>query len=262
MLLEGKKIAKKIQNQLKAKVRKNNLRPGLAIILIGENPNSKTYVGLKEKASQKLNFYFKKIFFPINCQESKILSTIEKLNQEPALHGLMIQMPVPSHLNPNSLVNAIDLRKDVDGFLQKSKFTPPTHQAILTLIKKSKKKLKNKKAIILSKNSIFALPLKRILEAESIRAIHKKTIPKNISSFDLIISAQGEPNLIQPPMLKKKAIVIDVGYSKIKGKPCGDVDPICQKRKDLFISPVPGGVGPLTVAYLLKNVYLSALNQK
>ncbi|MCF7907004.1 bifunctional 5,10-methylenetetrahydrofolate dehydrogenase/5,10-methenyltetrahydrofolate cyclohydrolase [Patescibacteria group bacterium] len=262
MLLDGKKIAKKIQSQLKEGVHKNNLRPGLAIILIGENPNSKTYIRLKEKASQRLNFYFQKIFFPTNCQKSEILSTIENLNSDPNLHGLMIQMPVPSQFDPDFLINKINPQKDVDGFLQKSKFTPPTHQAILTLIKESKRELKGKQAIILSKNPIFALPLKKILEQESIIAVHERTIPNRISSFDLVISALGEPKIIQPLMLKKNAIVIDVGYSKIKGKAWGDVDPRCQKRGDLFISPVPGGVGPLTVAYLLKNVYISALDQK
>jgi 5,10-methylene-tetrahydrofolate dehydrogenase/methenyl tetrahydrofolate cyclohydrolase len=171
-------------------------------------------------------------------------------------------MPVPSQFHPNLLVNKIDPKKDVDGFLKNSKFTPPTHQAVLALIKESKRELKGKQAIILSKNPIFALPLKKLLEQESIVAVHEKIIPSYISSFDLIISAQGKPNLIQPSMLKKNAIVIDVGYSKIKGKPWGDVNPQCQKRKDLFISPVPGGVGPLTVAYLLKNVYIAALGQK
>jgi methylenetetrahydrofolate dehydrogenase (NADP+)/methenyltetrahydrofolate cyclohydrolase len=262
MLLNGKKIAEKIKNSLKEKVHKNDLRPGLAIILIGENPNSKTYIRLKEKASQKLNFYFQKIFFPANCQESEILSTIKELNSNSNLHGLMIQMPVPPQFNPDSLVNQINPKKDVDGFLQESKFTPPTHQAIMTLIQKSQREIKNKKALILSKNPIFGLPLTKLLKEESVLSVCEKTIPHQITSFDLIISALGEAKIIQSSMLKKNAIVIDVGYSKIKGKAWGDVDPECQKRKDLFISPVPGGVGPLTVAYLLKNVYLAALEQK
>ena len=261
MILDGKKIAGQIKKRLKNNIEKHKLVPGLAIILIGKNPNSAIYVKLKQKASKKIGIKCQTFLLESNCRQKEILNLIKKLNNNSTIHGIIIQMPLPKRLNPDLLVNSILAKKDVDGFQKKSKFNSPTHQAIIKLIKASKQNLKNKKALILSKNLTFANPLKNILQNLSIKTFYEVSPHKNISDADIIISALGQPNVIKPKMIKENAIVIDVGYSRIKDKAWGDVDSGV-KEKNVFLSPVPGGVGPLTVAYLLKNVYLSARNKK
>ncbi|OQX71253.1 hypothetical protein B6D52_02080 [Candidatus Parcubacteria bacterium 4484_255] len=262
MLLNGKKIAQKIKKRLKNNIERRKLIPGLAIILIGKNPNSAVYVRLKQKASKNIGIKCQTFLLSSKCRQKDVLNLIEKLNNDPKTHGIIIQMPVPKRFNPDLLVNSILPSKDIDGFQKKSKFVSPTHQAIIRLMKASKQNLKNKKAIILSKNPIFANPLKNLLKNLSIETFYEVSPHhKNICEADIIISALGKPNIIKPKMIKKNAIVIDVGYSRINNKLFGDVDSKI-KRKDVFLSPVPGGVGPLTVAYLLKNVYLSARNIK
>ncbi len=257
MILNGKKIAEQIKKQLKNNIEKYKLVPGLAIILIGKNQNSNIYVKLKQKASKSIGIRCQTFPFPSKCKQKDILKLIEKLNNDPKIHGIIIQMPIPKRLNPNLLVNSISPNKDVDGFQEKSKFRSPTHQAIIKLIKASKQNLKNKKALILSKNHIFANPLKDFLGELSILSSWDVKPSKNIHRADIIISVLGQPNIIKPKMVKENAIVIDVGYSRIKNKAYGDVSHKV-KEKNVFVSPVPGGVGPLTVIYLLKNVYLSA----
>lgn len=261
MILNGKKIAGQIRKQLKNNIEKHKLIPGLAIILIGKNPNSAIYVKLKQKASKKIGIKCQTFLFASKCKQKDVLNLIEKLNNNLKIHGIIIQMPVPKHLNPDLLVNSILPNKDVDGFQKKSKFNSPTHQAIIRLIKASKQNLKNKKAIILCKNPIFANPLKNLLEKHSLLTSWRVSPSKEIGKADIIISALGQPNIVKPIMVKKNAIVIDVGYSRIKNRTWGDVDSK-MKEKNVFLSPVPGGVGPLTVAYLLKNVYLSACGKK
>jgi len=261
MILNGKKIAEQIRKRLKDNIEKYKLIPGLAIILIGKNPSSAIYVKLKQKVSKNIGIKCQTFLFTSKCKQKDILSLIKKLNNNPKIHGIIIQMPVPKRLNPNLLVNSILPSKDVDGFQEESKFKSPTHQAIIKLIKASKQNLKNKKALILSKNPIFSNPLKNLLEKKLMLNCWGSYPFNNIFKADIIISALGEPNIIKPRMIKKNAIVIDVGYSRIKDKVWGDVDHKV-KEKNIFLSPVPGGVGPLTVAYLLKNVYLSAHNKK
>jgi len=261
MILDGKKIARQIRKQLKNNIEKYKLVPCLAIILIGKNPNSAVYVRLKQKASKNIGIKCQTFLFTSKCKQKDVLNLIKKLNNDSKTHGLIIQMPVAKRLNPDLLVNSILPNKDVDGFQKKSKFNSPTHQAIIKLIKASKQNLKYKKALILSKNPIFANPLKNLLQNLSIETSWEVKPSKNICEADIIISALGKPNIIKPKMVKKNAIVIDVGYSRIKNKAWGDVDSK-MKKENVFLSPVPGGVGPLTVAYLLKNVYLSARNTK
>jgi len=261
MILNGKKIAEQIKKRLKDNIEKYKLIPGLAIILIGKNPSSTIYVKLKQKVSKNIEINCQTFLFTSKCNQRDILSLIKKLNNNLKIHGIIIQMPISKRLNPSLLVNSILPSKDVDGFQKESKFKSPTHQAIIKLIKTSKQNLKNKKAIILSKNPIFSDPLKNLLEKELMLNCWGSYPFKNIFKADVIISALGEPNIIKPRMVKKNAIVIDVGYSRIKNKVWGDVDHKV-KEKDIFLSPVPGGVGPLTVAYLLKNVYLSTRNKK
>lgn len=267
-LLNGRKLAETIKQQLKRQVGRKKHKPGLAVILIGKNPASEIYVKLKEKAADEIGINFKKFIFSSKISQKKIIKLIEKLNRDQKIHGIIVQLPLPKHLNPNQIIREIDPQKDVDGFVPGSKFISPTHQAILTLLKSAKINLKNKRAVILAKNLVFAEPLKKILEKKKIKtkivllSTHhlcprSRQLMTQLKKANLIIIALGEPHFLKPSMIKKNSIIIDVGYSRIGGRPAGDVDPACGQKAS-FISPVPGGVGPLTVIFLLKNAVKSS----
>jgi methylenetetrahydrofolate dehydrogenase (NADP+)/methenyltetrahydrofolate cyclohydrolase len=261
-MLKGKKIAQSIEKQLKEKIKQKHLQPGLAVILIGQNPASKIYVSLKEKAAQRIGIKVKKILLPGKTSFKRVVDLIEKLNQDKKTHGIVIQLPLPSHLNSKKIISCLSPEKDVDGFLKNSKFISPVHQAILELIKQSKKNLKNKSGLILSKkNSIFAQNLEKLLEAKKIKtknlAIKNNLPQKEIKKADLLITILGQPEIIKPEMVNKKAVLIDVGYSQRKGKSFGDLDKKIYQKIET-VSPVPDGIGPLTVVYLLKNVVKAA----
>jgi len=260
MLLNGKKIAKRIKKTLMTKIKRMKNKPGLAVILVGKNPNSLVYVKLKEKIAKEIGINFKKIILSAKISQKRLLKLINKLNKNKKINGIIIQLPLPKHFNTNKIIQEILPEKDIDGFHPKTKFISPTHQAILRLLKETKTNLKNKKAIIFVKNKIFAQPLEKLLRKRKIKTkiiyFKEKKYKNKIKKADILIVALGKPKFIKEKMIKKNSIVIDVGYNRIKGKPIGDVDKKCYKKAK-SISPVPGGVGPLTVIYLMKNVYLA-----
>lgn len=257
MLLNGKKIAKENKERLKKKIKKLKNKPGLATILIGKNSSSLIYVRLKEKMAKEIGINFKKILLSGKTAQKEIINLIERLNKNKKINGIIVQLPLPKKFNTNKIIQKISPNKDVDGFHPKTKFVSPAHQAILRLLKQTKISLRNKKAAIFVKNKAFAQPLKNLLEKRGIKTeivyFKEKNYIKKIKKADILIVALGKPKFVKPKMIKKNSIVIDVGYSRIKGKPIGDVDKKCYKKAK-FISPVPGGVGPLTVVYLMKNV--------
>lgn len=257
-ILNGKKIAEKIIKGLKKNIEKNKTKPGLAVILVGRRPDSLIYVKLKQKKCEEIGINFKKFTFPTSVSQKKLIKLIEKLNQDKKIHGLIIQFPVPKKLNYDRLIKKISSFKDVDGFGPKTKFVSPLHQSIVRLIKQSSKKLKNKQTIILGNSQIFTQPLKDILSKKGARVkiilFKKQRLTNQIKKADILIVSLGIPNFIKPSMIKKNSVIIDIGFNRIKGKSIGDVDPGVSKKTP-YLSPVPGGVGPLTVAYLLKNVY-------
>jgi methylenetetrahydrofolate dehydrogenase (NADP+)/methenyltetrahydrofolate cyclohydrolase len=260
MVLNGKNITKKLEVNLKRQIEKLNRPPCLAIILVGKNPASLIYVKLKEKKASVLGIKIKRFDFPSSTSQKNIIALIKNLIKK--TDGIIVQLPLPKHLNTNKIIETIPVELDVDGFRKNSLFVSPTHQAILCLLKKNKIKLAGKKAIILANSFIFSQPLKKLLEKEKIKTeILINPSKQNFSQFDIIITALGKPYFIKPKMINKKNIIIDVGYNRVKGKPVGDVDPKCQKVAT-FVSPVPGGIGPLTIFFLLKNVYLSAKNKQ
>jgi len=261
MILDGRKISKEVAKQIEKNIKKYKLKPCLAVILIGKNPGSLIYVHLKQKAAKKIGIDFKKFAFNKNISQKKVLELINKLNKDKKIHGIIIQVPTPKQLHTPTLLKAVSSEKDVDAFKDESKFIPPIHQGVIKLIKTSKKSLKNKKVLILGKNPFFIKGLESLLKKLGLKpkTIYiKNNLPrKEIQKSDVLITILGKPHIIKPAMIKKNAILIDVGYSRIKGKSYGDIDPLV-KNKTSYASLVPGGVGPLTVIYLLKNVYLAA----
>ncbi|MDD2646671.1 MAG: bifunctional 5,10-methylenetetrahydrofolate dehydrogenase/5,10-methenyltetrahydrofolate cyclohydrolase [Patescibacteria group bacterium] len=258
-LLLGKPGADKVLSSVKRKISHNRKRPCLSAILVGHDKASLTYVRIKERACQRVGIDFKKYLLPENISESKIAKLIKKINNDKRINGLIIQLPLPRHLNQEKITRLVSPEKDVDGFVVGTQFVSPVYQGIIFLIKQSGLKLKNKKAVILSNSYTFADPLAKILLKKKVSTdiiVVKKLNPgdkKIIKKADIIISALGRSHFIKPNLIKNKSLIIDIGFSHSHGKLCGDASPFCQMKAG-FVSPVPGGIGPLTVAFLLKNL--------
>jgi len=266
-IINGRQMAARIKYNLKNKVAKLKIKPGLAIILVGKNPASEIYVKLKEKAAQEVGINFRKYLLPARTKLIKLTKLIKDLNKDRNIHGIVVQFPLPKNLDADKIVEAIEPKKDVDGFhptniqlLKKgrARLIPGVLAGIIKLLESTKVNLKNKKCVILSNCQIFAAPLAFLLEQKKLRTkiiyppFH--SIKKSLGLADVIISAVGRPQFIKGNMIKRGSILLDVGFSRLKGAAVGDFDfASCVEKAD-YITPVPGGVGPMTVAMLLFNV--------
>lgn len=281
-VIDGRAIAQKIRKELKQKIQASGITPGLAVILVGNDPASHLYVSLKEKACVEVGIHFEKYLFFATEPEEKIVSKIIALNQRPDIHGIIVQLPLPSQFDTNKIIQAIDPRKDADGFHPKNtkmffagqgRVTPVTTKAIITLIESTGISLTNKSTIILANSHIFADPIKKMLDDRGAKTeilIYNPITPlnyyTNIPLANILITALGQPQIINAQHIKDDAIVIDVGTTRVNlgtdeqpiWKTIGDVDQEGLKEKPGFITPVPGGVGPVTVATLLENIFALA----
>lgn len=278
-IIDGKTIALKIRQELKEKISASGAKPGLAAILIGADPASHLYVSLKEKACVELGIHFEKYLFFAAEPEEKIINQIKILNQRPDIHGILVQLPLPSQYNENKIIQTIDPNKDADGFhptnlklLEKGqpKIIPVTTKAIIKLIESTNIPLANKQAVILANSSIFASPIKKILEGKGVKTeiiIYNPDMPLHqypiMSTADIFITAVGRPKIVTGSVIKDGAVVVDVGTTRVnvgteeapEWKTVGDVDFASTEAKNGFITPVPGGVGPVTVAMLLESIF-------
>ncbi|MCX6763423.1 MAG: bifunctional 5,10-methylenetetrahydrofolate dehydrogenase/5,10-methenyltetrahydrofolate cyclohydrolase [Candidatus Moranbacteria bacterium] len=273
MILYGKKIAEKILRITAQKIKSEKLKPSLAVVLIGENKASRLYVSLKAKAAEKIGVKFSLYKFKENAGEREIIEEINSLNKDSKTNGIIVQLPLPKKYNTQKIINSISPRKDVDGFSAKggsasgghpNKFLPVFPRAILELIKATEINLRNKKAVIVGNSKIFGETMKKMLEEEKIQAEYALTPTLSrrerglISQADILISAVGKPGIIKGEMIKSGVIIIDGGITKVGKKVLGDADFNSTKNKASYITPVPGGVGPVTIACLLRNIYLAA----
>jgi methylenetetrahydrofolate dehydrogenase (NADP+) / methenyltetrahydrofolate cyclohydrolase len=256
-LLDGKLLAAKILVQVKDKVANLDIKPGLAAILVGDNEASRIYLKLKEKACLEVGINFSSYLFPANYKEEQIIEAIKFLNIDTDIQGILVQLPLPQGFNTEKIIQAIDPQKDIDGFQLNSPFTSPTALGILELLNETKVDFKGKNITILANSEEFANPFKKLLPESIVEYINPKLQTSDFglrtSKADVLIVALGKPHYIKPDMIKKDAILIDVGISKIDGKTVGDIDLSCDQVAS-WRSPVPGGVGPLTVAMLLQNL--------
>lgn len=272
-LIDGRSLAKKIRAELKDKIAAFGLTPGLGVILVGDDPASHLYVRLKKKACAEAGIYFEKYLFPADATEEKIIEKIKQLNAAPNIHGILVQLPLPFHLDPNRVIAAIDPTKDADGFHPdnvkllregRTAVEPVLAKAIWRLIEDARKNagLNGKKCLIIGNSDAFTEPLEIFLQQKGLTASHVHFQQLNrsvIKQFDIVIIAIGQPNFLTGKDLKDNAIVIDVGINRLpNGAICGDVDFESTQNKNGWLTPVPGGVGPVTVAMLLENVYLLA----
>jgi len=256
-LLNGKLLADQILTQVKAKISTLDIQPGLAAILVGDNEASKLYLKLKETACLEAGINFSSYLFPADYKEEQIIEAIKFLNVDTDIQGVLVQLPLPEGLDTDKIIGTIDPSKDIDGFQPNSPFTSPTALGIIELLKETKVNLSGKNVTILSNSETFAQPFKKLLPDSNIQYVNPKSIIHNLSSIilnsDVLIAAVGQPNYIKPTMIKKGAILIDVGINKVNDKTVGDIDPACDAIAS-WRSPVPGGVGPMTVAMLLQNL--------
>lgn len=264
-LLNGQELADKIKSDLTRQILVLGRKPGLAAILVGDNEASKAYLKLKEKACEEVGIDFHKYLCPKNIDQKELIELIKFLNKDDEVDGLLLQLPLPEGYETQKIINFISQDKDVDGFFsngEKNKVVPPTISAIRELLKATGEDLKNKKTLVIAKCDIYTGKMDKYISDLGITSVKTSaSIPLDVSKYDIIIIALGQAKSLKREMIKDKAIVIDVGINKIDGQIIGDVDEGVEEVAS-FISPVPGGVGPLTVACLLKNVLEIYLKRK
>ena len=275
-ILDGRQIAETIRKKVEAEIAtriENNLpQPGLDVILIGNNPASASYVGHKQRACKEVGIRSTCHHLPDNTAAPQLHDTINELNSNSKTHGILLQLPLPSHLNPDDFLETIDRDKDVDGFhpynfgrlaQRQPRLRPCTPFGVMTLLQHTNVDLVGKHAVIVGASNIVGRPmaLELLLAKCTTTICHRFTtnLAYHVQNADILISAIGKPGIIQSNWIKKGAIVIDVGFSRLSnGKISGDIDFQTAKERASWITPVPGGVGPMTVATLLENTLLAA----
>lgn len=273
-IIDGKKIRDDILNELKVSVKSCFIKPCLAVIQIGDDSASNTYVKAKEKACNEIGIYFKHVKFSENCREVEVINKIIELNNDDYVNGILIQLPLPNNFDASKLINYIARSKDVDGltdinlgkmFNNKNALVSCTPQGIIELLNREGVEIASKNVVIVGRSNLVGKPLLGLLlnNDATVTICHSKT--SNLKSFtkraDILIVAVGKKHFITDDMVKDGAVVIDVGINKENGKLYGDVDFNSVKKKVSKITPVPGGVGPMTVAMLMKNVIKAYNNQ-
>ena len=269
MIIDGKKISKDLVEKIKdevSKIKKNGKSPGLSVILIGDYAPSQIYVKNKEKLAKEAGINSEVIRYPKEISEKEVLKKIDELNDNSKISGILVQLPLPPHINKEKIINAIKPSKDVDGFHPMNvgglasgskSIVPCTPLGCLFLIKSVEKNLEGKNAVILGRSNLNGKPMAQLLLKENctVTILHSKTkdLKTECKRADILIAAVGVKEIVKGDWIKKDAIVIDVGINKVNGKIVGDVDFESSKNVAKAITPVPGGVGPMTIACLLKN---------
>jgi methylenetetrahydrofolate dehydrogenase (NADP+)/methenyltetrahydrofolate cyclohydrolase len=273
--LDGKMLSEKIRAGLKAEIEvlksEHDVVPGLAVILVGDDPASRAYVKMKEQACETAGLYSMVHKMPNTISHDEILRIIEMMNHNPYIDGILIQLPLPAQVDTTSLLEAIDKDKDVDGFhpynmgrlfTGLSGFVPCTPLGVMELLAEYKIDVKGMNAVIVGASNIVGKPMASLLlnagATVDICHIHTKDLKAHTLNADILLVGVGKPDLITADMVKEGVIVVDIGINKVGDKLVGDVDYKNVKEKASFITPVPGGVGPMTIAMLLKNTVTAA----
>lgn len=282
MILAGKKIAEAIENEIREKISRLSQKPHLAVLLVGEHLPSHTYVGVKKRACESVGIELTLLKVPATIKEEELIEQIEEWNQNPSIHGLLVQLPLPPSINTVKIVEKIDPEKDVDGFhpLNMGKlllgvpggFIPCTPLGVHTLLQRYSIPIEGKKVVIVGRSTIVGKPLAALLMQKkphcnaTVTIAHSATpnLAEITRNADILIAALASPHFIKADMVKQGAVVVDVGIHKVPDrdnpkalKIIGDVDYTFVAPKCSAITPVPGGVGPMTVAMLLQNTLTS-----
>ena len=274
-IIDGKTIAQQVRAEWKIRadaLKARGITPGLAVIIVGEDPASKVYVANKVKACAELGLHSEHIAMPADTPEAALLAKIAELNRDPKIHGILVQLPVPKHIDSNKVLEAIDPAKDVDGFhpvnvgalvTGNMRFAPCTPYGAMKLLEKSGVAIAGKHAVVVGRSNIVGKPMALLLLQANATVTICTSKTEDLAKFtrdaDILVVATGKPKMISGDMIKPGAAVIDVGINRMaNGKLCGDVDFDSAKEVAGWITPVPGGVGPMTIAMLVANTVQSA----
>lgn len=273
-VISGKEVASQIRKELKAEADQlvsQGVRPGLAVILVGDDAASHSYVKGKEKASIELGFHSVIHRLEKDAPEEKVLSLIHELNNDPAIHGILVQLPLPEHISEKKVILAINPGKDVDGFLPESvgklyiglpTFLPCTPHGVIQMLLRSGVEIEGKHAVVLGRSNIVGKPMAQLLlnHNATVTICHSRTpdLPAITKQADILVAAVGRADMVTANMVKPGAVVIDVGVNRVDGKLVGDCkfDEVSEVAS--MITPVPGGVGPMTITMLMYNTVESA----
>ena len=284
-IIDGKQVAADMRAELKEKVAElkgQGVTPGLAVVLVGDDPASKSYVTAKERACEEIGIYSDDNRLPIDTTEADLLTLVEKLNKDPKINGILVQLPLPKHIDENRILLAIDPAKDVDGFhpvnvgkmvVGQEAYLPCTPHGIIQLLIRNNVKLEGAEVVVVGRSNIVGKPIANLLIQKAITGnatvtvchTRTKNMAEHVKRADIIIAAAGWPNTVTADMVKDGAVVIDVGVNRVEDatkkngyRLVGDVDFEAVKEKASLITPVPGGVGPMTITMLLYNTVQSA----
>lgn len=274
-IIDGKAVSKKVKEDVKAEceqLKAKGVTPGLAVIIVGDDPASQVYVHNKEVACEACGFYSVKYALPAETTQEELNALIDKLNKDDKINGILCQLPLPSHLDDKEVINRIDPLKDVDAFhpvnvgaimIGDYNYLPCTPAGVMELIHSTGVDVSGKKAVVMGRSNIVGKPMAMLLlhENATVEITHSRT--QNLADItkeaDILVAAIGKAKFVKADMVKDGAVVIDVGMNRDEnGKLCGDVDFDDVKDKCSFITPVPGGVGPMTIAMLMKNTLTAA----
>lgn len=275
VILDGKAVSAKVREQLKQEVSQldeQGITPGLAVVMVGDDSASKVYVRNKEKGCEEIGIYSEKYELPEQTTQEELLELVKTLNKKPDIDGVLVQLPLPAHIDEKTVIEAITPDKDVDAFhaqnvgkimLGSYQFLPCTPAGIMELIHETGIEVQGKECVVVGRSNIVGKPMAMLLlhENGTVTICHSRT--KNLAEVtrraDILVAAVGKAGFVTADMVKEGAVVIDVGMNRDEnGKLCGDVDFAGVEPKCSFITPVPGGVGPMTISMLLKNTVASA----
>lgn len=278
-VIDGKEVARKLRVEYKARVEQlsssHGLRPGLAVILIGANPASRLYVNNKVRACEEIGIRSERIEFPESVAEGRVLQEIDRLNADPTVHGILVQLPLPTHIGIDAVLERISPDKDVDGFhlynvggllTGSTVFPPCTPYGVQKLLEHEKVEIAGRNVVVVGASNIVGKPTAMMLMQRDATVCICHKLTRDLAIFtllaDILVVAAGVPNLIVPQMVKTGAVVIDVGINRLPaeqgGKLCGDVEFESARAVAGLITPVPGGVGPMTITMLLANTLEAA----
>ncbi len=277
-LIDGKVISAAVKAEVAAEteeLKKQGVTPGLAVIIVGEDPASKVYVANKEKACQQMGFNSFKYALPEETTQEELLALVKRLNDDPAVNGILCQLPLPGHLDEEIIINTIVPEKDVDAFHPQNvgkimignyDFLPCTPAGVMEMLKYENIDVNGKECVVIGRSNIVGKPMAMLLlhKNGTVTICHSRTkdLAEVCRRADILVAAVGRANFVTADMVKEGAVVIDVGINRLEnGKLCGDVNFAEVEPKASYITPVPGGVGPMTIATLMKNTFTAAKKQ-
>jgi methylenetetrahydrofolate dehydrogenase (NADP+)/methenyltetrahydrofolate cyclohydrolase len=271
-ILDGRAVAAEIVSSLEGRVAALAVRPGLAVVLVGEDPASVVYVRNKGKAAARLRFDHRQIDLPASVSEKELLSVVAGLNEDPSVHGILVQSPLPKHIDADAVTDAVDPAKDVDGFHPlnvgllvqgRECLVPCTPSGVMELLRRTGEPLAGREALVIGRSRIVGKPMTRLLERAdcTVTVAHSKTkdLEAHVRRAEVLVAAAGSPRMVRGAWVREGARVIDVGINRLAdGSLVGDVEFEEAANRASWITPVPGGVGPMTIAFLMVNTVLAA----